>query len=136
LLSEQGTLQAFLLAGERGAASWMLDWLQQGHPAAGQSRWLLAGGARPPGAETEGGHGADDARRTVCSCNDVSGAQIDAAAAGCAGLPSDERLRVVQAATRCGTTCGSCLPALKARLAAQPGASTTSARPTVEESIP
>jgi assimilatory nitrate reductase catalytic subunit len=111
-LDAEGRLDGFLLAGERAAAGWMLAWLHAGTPAADQRRALLAGAATAP-ASAGPARGA-----VVCSCNDVALADIDAALARCAGAPSEDRLRHVQAATRCGTTCGSCLPSLKARVAA------------------
>ncbi len=110
-LAADGRLQGFLLAGDRAAAGWMRDWLLAGTSAAGQGRALLAGAARPP--ET----GAAPRGAVVCSCNDVSTTDIDTALARCAAAPPEQRLQAVQAATRCGTACGSCLPALKARVA-------------------
>jgi assimilatory nitrate reductase catalytic subunit len=51
----------------------------------------------------------------VCNCFDVDAAAIAQAAAGCApDLDDDARLAAVQAGLRCGTQCGSCLPAVKA----------------------
>jgi assimilatory nitrate reductase catalytic subunit len=49
----------------------------------------------------------------VCACHDVS---EDAITHCLATLPGDDttRLAAVQARLRCGTECGSCLPAVKA----------------------
>jgi assimilatory nitrate reductase catalytic subunit len=110
-LDAAGRLHGFLLAGDRAAAPWARDWLLAGVAAPALVRALLAGAARPATAA------APVRGAIVCSCNDVSAAEIDAALAGCAAAPADQRLRAVQAATRCGTTCGSCLPTLKARVA-------------------
>jgi assimilatory nitrate reductase catalytic subunit len=73
---------------------------------------LLAGGKTPPQA-AGAGRGA-----VVCSCNDVAEAEIAAALAGCAQADAATRLAAVQRATRCGTTCGACLPALQRQLRA------------------
>ena len=53
----------------------------------------------------------------VCACFDVSEARIREHLAAGAGEP-DDRLQALQQALRCGTQCGSCLPALR-RLAAE-----------------
>jgi assimilatory nitrate reductase catalytic subunit len=105
-LAADGSLQAFLLAGDASSASWMLDWLQQRHPAATLGRAMLAAGARPPVASAP-------RSPQVCACHDVS---EDAITHALAALPGDEttRLAAVQARLQCGTGCGSCLPAVKA----------------------
>jgi assimilatory nitrate reductase catalytic subunit len=105
-LAADGSLQAFLLAGDASAAAWMLDWLQQRRPAAALGRALLAAGASPPLA-------GPPRSAQVCACHDVS---EDTIAATLAGLPGDDdaRLAALQARLRCGTECGSCLPAVKA----------------------
>jgi len=100
-----GALAGYLLAGDTVAAPWLHDWLAERRPAAPFGRALLAAGARPPAATPPRG-------AVVCSCNDVSEATLVAALRE---RPGDD-LAAIQAATRCGTTCGSCLPALKALL--------------------
>ncbi len=105
LLSDDGALQAFLLAGDAQAQGWVLDLLQQGLPAAAFGRALLAASASAPQA-------AAPRSPQVCSCHDVSEARIVATLQTCTGHP-DERLRQVQKTLRCGTECGSCLPAVK-----------------------
>ena len=105
-LAADGTLQAFLLAGNVAASAWMVDWLQARRPAAALGRALLAGAARPPLA-------APPRSAQVCACHDVSEDSISHALMDIQG---DEpgRLAAVQARLRCGTGCGSCLPAVKA----------------------
>jgi assimilatory nitrate reductase catalytic subunit len=105
-LAADGSLQGFVLAGETSAAPWMLDWLQQRRPAAALGRALLAAGATPPVASAP-------RSAQVCACHDVS---EDAITHALASLPGDEptRLAALQARLRCGTACGSCLPAVKA----------------------
>ena len=104
-LDADGTLRAFLLAGSAAAAGWVLDLLQQGLPAAALGRALLGGSARPPQA-------VPVRSPQVCACHDVSQARIVETLAGCSG-DADTRLRQLQAQLRCGTECGSCVPALK-----------------------
>lgn len=108
-LGAAGCIGGFLLAGERRGAAWMRECLEQGLPAAGLGRALLAGQPQPPQAVAERG-------AQVCACNDVRASDLDAALARCASAPPEDRLALVQATTRCGTTCGACLPALRARL--------------------
>jgi len=69
-------------------------------------RALLAAGATPPVASAP-------RSAQVCACHDVSEDRITHALAT---MPGDdtERLVALQAQLRCGTECGSCLPAVKA----------------------
>jgi len=97
-------LGAVRLAGEAKAAAWLQDMMVRGAPAGEARRWLLAPLTQPPaGASTRG--------KVVCNCFDVAERDIVAA------FKSGESLDALQARTRCGTNCGSCLPELK-RLAA------------------
>ena len=105
-LQADGTLQAFMLAGDASAQAWVLDLMQQGLPAAAFGRALLAAVRQPPGLVVARG-------AQVCTCHDVSEAQIVAALNECAGS-ADERLRLLQSRLHCGTECGSCLPAVRA----------------------
>ena len=104
-LGQDGTLAAFLLAGDAQASSWVLDLLQQHMDAAAFGRALLAASKHPP---------LPVAPRSaqVCACHDVSEASIVARLASCEGDAS-QRLAQLQSALRCGTECGSCVPALK-----------------------
>ncbi|MBU6272640.1 MAG: molybdopterin-dependent oxidoreductase [Betaproteobacteria bacterium] len=103
--SDQGSLSAFLLAGDARAQDWVLDLLQQDLPAAAFGRALLAASERPP---------RPVAARSpqVCACHDVSEADIVGALAECEGDPPSQ-LRELQQRLACGTGCGSCLPALR-----------------------
>ena len=67
-------------------------------------RALLPSGAPAAGAEARG--------RTICNCFDVAEAEIEAA------LAKSKSLAELQAQLRCGTSCGSCLPELRRRVAA------------------
>ena len=105
-LGSDGLLQAFVLAGNTQAAAWLLPLLQQGLPAAPLGRALLAATPTPPQPLTP-------TSPQVCACHDVSEVRIVQAACACTGSAA-ERLLQVQTQLRCGTECGSCLPAVKA----------------------
>jgi assimilatory nitrate reductase catalytic subunit len=109
-IDDAGRLGGFLLAGDVAAAGWMFEWLQADREVGRASAALLSGGRQPPAAAGPG-RGA-----VICSCNDVAEADIAQALQGCAQADAATQLAAVQRATRCGTTCGSCLPALKHRL--------------------
>ena len=105
-LHVDGTLQAFMLAGDARAQGWVLDLLQQDLPAADFGRALLAASPRPP---------LPVAPRSaqICACHDVSEAAIANTLNTCGGI-FEERLATLQTRLKCGTECGSCLPAVKA----------------------
>jgi assimilatory nitrate reductase catalytic subunit len=103
---EAGTrLDAFLLAGDTRATGWVRALLQDELPAQDYGRALLSPSARPPVAVAPRG-------AQVCSCFDVTEPQIVQTLARCTGTP-ESRLSQLQAALKCGTNCGSCLPALR-----------------------
>ncbi|MFX4396886.1 (2Fe-2S)-binding protein, partial [Acinetobacter baumannii] len=66
--------------------------------------WLLSPGAPPNSLPV--------ASPQVCNCFDVREDTIRTTLARCSGSPT-ERLAQLQAERRCGTQCGSCLPALR-----------------------
>lgn len=113
-IDAQGRLSGFVLAGDTAAAGWMLDWLHTDREVGSQAAVLLSGRREPPAAAGPG-RGA-----VICSCNDVAETDILRALQSCAQAEATTRLAVVQASTRCGTTCGSCRPALQ-RLVGDPG---------------
>ena len=104
-LHSDGTLRAFALAGDTQAQAWVLELLQQGVAAAAFGRALLAASATPPQALTP-------RSAQVCSCVDVSEERIVQTLGHCGGS-AEERLRALQSKLRCGTECGSCMPALR-----------------------
>jgi assimilatory nitrate reductase catalytic subunit len=108
-LDAAGALAGFLLAGDDAAEPWMTAWLRDRRAAAGEARALLSGAARAPVA-------TPPASPVVCSCHGVTEAAISAACASeaLAALDGAERLAALQQRLRCGTECGSCLPAVKA----------------------
>ena len=97
---EGDSLAAVRLAGETRAAEWLADMMVQGHSAAAVRPWLLAPLTQPPAGQAA-------RSKVVCNCFDV--AEDDIVAAFRAG----ESLEALQARTRCGTNCGSCVPELK-----------------------
>ena len=103
-------LQGFWVAGsstalDAGLANWWRDALQADAPLAMPARRMLAPGARD-------GAGAPAPSPQLCACLDVS---LAAAAGALRSAPGDaaQRLAQCQAALRCGTQCGSCLPRLR-----------------------
>ena len=104
-LHADGSLQAFVLAGDAAAQAWVLQLLQQGQSAAPFGRALLAASHQPPPSVAP-------RTRQVCACHDVPEDAIVAEVRASVG-DAGQRLQQLQAQLRCGTECGSCLPALK-----------------------
>ena len=103
-------LQGFWVAGASGApeadlAGWWRDVLQADEPLAMPACRMLAPGAR-------GGAAAAPASPQLCTCLDVSVAAATHALHSAPGNAA-QRLAHCQAALRCGTNCGSCLPRLR-----------------------
>ncbi len=113
-LDEQGRLGAVLLSGSTVGEDWLRALLQAGTVAPRPAQRLLAATDTPP---------LPQAARSpqVCTCFDVSQAQITAALPACAGT-AEQRLQALQAQLHCGTSCGSCLPTLRRLVAATPQA--------------
>jgi assimilatory nitrate reductase catalytic subunit len=103
-------LQGFWLAGSGAAdaavAAWWREMLQGDAPLAMPAHRLLAPGAR------EGRADAAPASPQLCTCFNVSVAQVTDALAAATG-DAGARLAQAQATLRCGTNCGSCLPKLR-----------------------
>jgi assimilatory nitrate reductase catalytic subunit len=116
------TLDAFLLAGNTQSAAWIKALLQNELPAGGYRRQLLMPGSQPP-AVMAGATSAQGAQ--ICTCFNVGEQAIEQHLRACTG-PDAARLASLQNALKCGTNCGSCLPALKKMLkSVQPIAVTT-----------
>ena len=99
---QDAVLQAFVRVGEHDEAAWLLPLWREGQRAAPLGRWLLSPGA-PPAERL-----AAPRSPQVCNCFDVREDQIRACLAA-----GDGRLATLQAELKCGTQCGSCLPALR-----------------------
>ena len=104
-LGADGALRAFVLAGDIAADDWVLALLRERAPAAAFGRALLAASRTPPQALAP-------RSPQVCACHDVSEQRIVQALAA-AGGSAEQRLQAVQQQLRCGTQCGSCVPALR-----------------------
>jgi assimilatory nitrate reductase catalytic subunit len=98
-------LEGFLLAGDTSAEAWIKTLLQDELPAQAYGRLLLVPGAKAPLSVAARG-------RQVCSCFNVSEAEIGTALAQCEGA-ADTQLQQLQTALKCGTQCGSCVPELR-----------------------
>lgn len=98
-------LQAFLLAGDTDAASWLKPLLQDHLPVDTYGPALVAPGAQPPVPVVQKG-------RQVCACFNVSEPDIIQVVGDGSGSP-DDTLSQLQAQLKCGTNCGSCVPELR-----------------------
>jgi len=98
-------LAAFVLAGDISAEAWIRPLLQDELLADAYGRALLAPGATPPVAiEAKG--------KQICTCFNVAEPTIIEALGSCQG-DTDQRLAQLQGQLKCGTNCGSCIPALR-----------------------
>ncbi len=107
-VGEHAVLTGFLLAGDTSAEAWIKTVLEGEIPAQTYGRLLLSPGAKAPVAVEARG-------KLVCTCLNVTDAAIDAHLATARGSDA-QRLAGLQAALKCGTNCGSCVPELKRRV--------------------
>jgi assimilatory nitrate reductase catalytic subunit len=98
-------IEGFLLAGDTRAQAWLSTLLKDERPAQSFGRALLAPGATPPVAVASRGH-------EVCTCFAVTDQAIEDFLHGGDAKPA-HRLGALQAALKCGTNCGSCIPQLQ-----------------------
>lgn len=120
-LDRQGSVtlvQAFLLAGDTQSQAWLKTLLEDELPAQDYGRALLQGGARAPLALAP-------RSRQICTCLNVNENTILTQLSQCTGS-ANTRLSALQAALKCGTQCGSCVPELR-RLIEQHAAAPASA---------
>jgi assimilatory nitrate reductase catalytic subunit len=115
-IGADGALRAFVLAGDIAADDWVLELLRERAPATAFGRALLAASRQPPQA-------LPARSPQVCACHDVSEQRIVQTLATLNGS-ADQRLHALQKQLRCGTQCGSCLPALRALVQRQPALET------------
>jgi assimilatory nitrate reductase catalytic subunit len=106
------TLEAFLLAGDTSAESWIKTLLQDELPAGRYGRLLLMPGAAAPVAVAA-------KSPQVCTCFNVGEDAIRGALPRCGGT-DDQRLAQLQGQLKCGTNCGSCIPELRRLVKAVP----------------
>ena len=98
-------LNAFLLAGDTSAQSWIKTLLQDELSAQAYGRMLLVPGAKPPVAVQPRG-------KQICTCFNITESDIATQLTQYKGN-EDQRLAQLQGALKCGTNCGSCLPEVK-----------------------
>jgi assimilatory nitrate reductase catalytic subunit len=111
-------LSAFVLAGDISAEAWIRPLLQDELLADAYGRALLSPGATPPVAVESKG-------KQVCTCFNVTETAIAEALGTCHGN-TDNRLAQLQGQLKCGTNCGSCIPALRQLIKLHPVAVSTS----------
>jgi assimilatory nitrate reductase catalytic subunit len=113
---EHHRLAALLIAGDVSSQAWLRALLQEDQPVEALGALLLHPGAKAPGAVAVRG-------KQVCTCFNVSEPQILAQLAHCTGA-EDQRLAQLQGELRCGTNCGSCVPALRKLIRITPAEAT------------
>jgi assimilatory nitrate reductase catalytic subunit len=102
---EGGRLTALSLAGDVSAFGWLREMLENGAPISALGRLLLLPSRTPPGAHQPRG-------RTICNCLGVGEQRIGDWLRSYRGR-AEAAVSGLQAALRCGTQCGSCLPELE-----------------------
>lgn len=98
-------LNAFVLAGDTSAQSWIKTLLQDELPAQSYGRMLLAPSTKPPLA-------VQSRDKQICTCFNVTDSAIATQLGHCKDT-EEQRLVQLQASLQCGTNCGSCLPEVK-----------------------
>jgi assimilatory nitrate reductase catalytic subunit len=96
---------AFVMAGDVRAATWVKPLLQEDQLVEALGTMLLYPGKQAPGNVVSRG-------KQVCTCFNVTEPQILAYLPNCNGT-DEQRLAQLQGELRCGTNCGSCVPALR-----------------------
>lgn len=104
-VDDQVRLEGFLLAGDTRAQAWVKALLQDQLDAQPYGRQLLLPSTQAPAAIAP-------QSKPVCTCFNVTQADIDTALAQCDGN-AYQRLETLQGTLQCGTNCGSCLPEVK-----------------------
>lgn len=102
---DDGRLTALSIAGDVSAYGWLRDMLESGAPISALGRLLLLPSRSPPAAHKSRG-------RTICNCIGIGEQTIGDWLNAYRGHVMDA-LTGLQAALRCGTQCGSCVPELK-----------------------
>jgi len=98
-------VDAFLMSGDVRAEAWVRPLLQEDLPVEALGTRLLSPGKKAPGKVVSRG-------KQVCTCFNVSEPQILAFLPQCTGA-DEQRLAQLQGELKCGTNCGSCVPALR-----------------------
>ena len=109
-------LQGFWLAGDASGETWLRQLLENDEALPGPAHLLLAPGDL---ARSLMGDAATPASPQVCTCFNVREDAIRQTLGVCVGTP-EERLAGLMGQLRCGTNCGSCIPALRSLVKAVP----------------
>ena len=104
---ESARLASLLRVGMAGEGDWLDALWRRAELVAPHGRRLLA-----PDQLAAAGQDLTPPSAQVCNCFDLSEARIRSELSNVQGAPA-ERLKALQTALRCGTQCGSCLPALR-----------------------
>ncbi|MBC7608025.1 MAG: molybdopterin-dependent oxidoreductase, partial [Polaromonas sp.] len=104
-VDDHAELVGFVLAGDTSAEAWIKTLLEGELPAQAYGRLLLVPGAKAPVAVKSRG-------KLVCTCLNVTDVAIDAHLVTAQGNEV-ESFASLQAALKCGTNCGSCVPEIK-----------------------
>ena len=116
-------LEAFVMAGDTSAETWLKTLLQTQQTTEGYGRRLLMTGQRPPVALKEVG-------QTICTCVGVKDLAIEAWLKTHPGQ-EDVQLTGLKSDLKCGTQCGSCVPQLKRIIALKSEAQGTRPNPSL-----
>jgi assimilatory nitrate reductase catalytic subunit len=103
--TKETQLNAFLIAGDTSAETWLKALLQTQASTQEYGRRLLMTGSKPPMPLLDVG-------TTVCSCVGVKDVTIREHLQLCKG-DNAQRLVSLQDVLKCGTQCGSCVPQLR-----------------------
>jgi assimilatory nitrate reductase catalytic subunit len=98
-------LQGFWVAGDVSGEAWLRSLLEADQTLPGPGRQLLAPGALAKKT-------ASPKSAQVCTCFNIDEASIRGELVRCSGSV-DARMAQLQGSLKCGTNCGSCLPALR-----------------------
>ena len=112
-------LVGIVIAGDATAEAWLKPLLQDDQSVASYGSALLVPGAVPPVAVVSKG-------KQICTCFNVSETDIVEHLSACEGS-EDARLSSLQGALKCGTNCGSCVPALRKIIRITPAVATAAA---------
>jgi assimilatory nitrate reductase catalytic subunit len=107
-------VEAFVISGDVSSALWLRPLLQEALAVESIGTRLLYPGPKAPGDVVSRG-------KQICTCFNVTEPDITAFL-HCNSGTDEQRLAQLQAALKCGTNCGSCVPALRKLVREAPAA--------------
>ncbi len=119
----QPQLEAFVMAGDTSAETWLKTLLQTQESTESYGRRLLMTGHQPPVA-------LKDVGQTICTCVGVKDVAIQNWLKAHPG-EDDDPLEAMKAQLKCGTECGSCVPQLKRIISLQKPLAKKSSHPSL-----